>query len=339
MKKTLSALVVLALALTMILSGCNSTPAPAAQPGTTPAPTPKSYQLILATGGTAGTYYPLGGSMAQIFNSKIKGVNMTAQATGASVENMRLVQKGEAELAMTQNDIADYSMRGVESFKEKLPDIRAIATLYPEVIQIIVPADSTIKTVADMKGKKVSVGAPGSGNEANARQILDSFGLTYNDIDEILLSYADSADSFKNKQLDAIFFTTGMPNSAIQDMITSRPIKILNITTEQVKGLQAKYPFYEAITIPKGTYKGVDTDIQTVTVQAILTVSAKADNDLVYNLTKTLIENATELAGANAKAKVLEAAIKDKNTIKGITIPLHPGAIKYYEEKGFTVKK
>lgn len=339
MKKTFSALVVLALALTMILSGCNSTPAPTTQPGGTTTPAPKNYQLILATGGTAGTYYPLGGSMAQIFNSKIKGVNMTAQATGASVENLKLVQKGDADLAMTQNDIADYSKNGTEAFKEKLADIRGIATLYPEVIQIIVPADSPIKTIADFKGKKVSVGAPGSGNEANARQILEVFGLTYNDIDELLLSYAESADQFKDKQIDAIFFTTGMPNSAIQDMTTSRPIKILNLDAETVKKIQAKYPFYEALTIPKGTYKGMETDIQTVTVQAILTVGAKADNDLVYNLTKTLIENATELAGANAKAKVLEAAIKDKNTIKGITIPLHPGAIKYYEEKGFTVKK
>jgi TRAP transporter TAXI family solute receptor len=322
----------------MVLSGCNSSkPADPAKPAGDTAK-PKSYQLILATGGTAGTYYPLGGSMAQIFNKKISGMNMTAQATGASVENMQLLQKGDVDLAMTQNDIADYAINGTEAFKTKLTNINAIATLYPEVIQIIVPVDSPIKSVKDMKGKKISVGAPGSGNEANARQILAAYGLTYNDIDEQLLSYAESADSFKDGNIDAIFFTTGMPNSAIQDMNTSRPIKILQMDADGIKNLQAKYPFYQALTIPKGTYKGIDQDIQTVTVLSILTVSSKADTDLVYNITKNLMENAPELAQASAKANSLVQAIKDKNTIKGITIPLHPGAIKYYQEKGLAVK-
>ncbi|HHY92270.1 MAG TPA: TAXI family TRAP transporter solute-binding subunit, partial [Firmicutes bacterium] len=194
---------ILLLCLVILVSGCaggQGGQQPAKQEGEkAPAPAAQGTKMILATGGTAGTYYPLGGALAQIWNSKIQGYNVTAQATGASVENLKLLDKKEVELALTQNDIAEYAAKGIEAFKDKpLTSARGVATLYPEVIQIIVPADSPIQSIKDLKGHKVSVGAPGSGNEANARQILETFGLTYKDIEPFYLSYAESADQFKD---------------------------------------------------------------------------------------------------------------------------------------------
>ncbi|HHY47585.1 MAG TPA: TAXI family TRAP transporter solute-binding subunit [Firmicutes bacterium] len=290
-----------------------------------------TVNLVIATGGTAGTYYPLGGAMAQIFNDKVKGVNVTAQSTGASAENLRLIERREADLALVQNDTADYAYNGTEVFKgQKLQGFRVIAALYPETLQIVVSGDSNIKSVPDLKGKRVSVGAPGSGTEVCARQLLAFYGITYKDISPHFLSFAESADQFKDKHIDAFFVLAGTPTAALQDVAAMHKIRLLNIPDDVYGKLKAKYPFFTHITIPAGTYMHQADPVKSVAVQAILIARSDLDEDLVYNLTKALFENLGDLAAAHAKGKEVRLA----NALNGVSTPLHPGAERYYREKG-----
>lgn len=315
MKKYLSLFLILVLVCSLALVGC----------------APQKTNLILATGGTSGTYYPFGGSMAQIFNGKVENMNVTAQATGASVENCKLLGKNEAELAILQNDMIDYAYNGIEAFKDgKIDNLRGIATLYPEVIQIVATEDSAVNNVIDLKGKKISVGAPGSGVEANARQIFEAAGMTYNDLTTSFLSFAESADSFKDKHIDGFFVTSGIPNAAIQDISAQNKVRLVSLSDEAIKALMTKYPFFTEFTIPANTYNGQTTDVKTVAVNAILATNSQLSEEVVYNLTKALFENQADLATAHAKGKELSI----EKAVKGISIPFHPGAIKYFKEKG-----
>lgn len=329
MKKLVLVSICLILVLSLV-AGC-SAPKPENGAEKKQEEPPQEIKMILATGGTAGTYYPLGGAIADAWNTDIPGCNIVAQATGASVENMKLIDKKEAELALIQNDIAEYAASGIEAFKDKpLDSGRGIATLYPEVIQIIVAADSPVKSIKDIKGKKVSVGAPGSGNEANARQILGTLGLTYDDIKPFYLSYAESADQFKDGHIDVILLTTGAPNAGIQDVSAVKKIKFISLAEDEIAQIQEKYPFLTHFTMKAGTYSVQDYDVETVAVQAIVITHKDQPDDVVYQLTKTLWDKRDHLAQVNAKANYMDA----NDPVKGITIPIHPGAVKYYTEKG-----
>ena len=212
-------------------------------------------KMVLATGGTAGTYYPFGGAMAKIWNSKIPGMNVTAQATGASVENVRLVNRGEAELAIVQSDTIDFAFNAKEAFKEKLTKMAVLAVLYPEVIQVVVRGDSKIDSFDDLKGMKVGVGAPGSGTEANFRQLSDGYGLKKEDVKAQYLSFSESAEQFKDKHIDAFIVTAGIPNAAIMDIGSQHSIRIINIADDKAALIVKKYPFLSPFTIPANTYK------------------------------------------------------------------------------------
>jgi TRAP transporter TAXI family solute receptor len=217
------------------------------------------------------------------------------------------------------------------TFKDgKIANVRAIATLYPEVIQIVASVDSGINTIADIKGKKFSVGAPGSGVEANARQILDVLGMTYNDFSPNYLSFSESGDAFKDKHIDGFLFTSGIPNAAIQDITATTELKYVSIPDDVVKKLIEKYPFFTAYTIPAGTYRGQTSDVKTVAVNATLVVGSEVPEKVVYDLTKALFDNQAELATAHAKGKLLSL----ETAVKGISIPFHPGAEKFFKEKG-----
>lgn len=287
-------------------------------------------KLILATGGTAGTYYPYGGAMTKIWNSKIPGMNVTAQATGASVENVRLINKDEVELAMVQSDTIDFAFKAQETFKEKLTKMAVVAVLYPELIHIVVRGDLGIQSFSGLRGKKVGVGAPGSGTEANYRQLLDIHKMAKEDVSAQYLSFAESADQFKDNRIDAFMVTGGVPTSAIMDVATQRNIKILPIEDTMLSILTNKYPFLAAAVIPANSYKGVTTDVKTAAVNAVLIAHPKLSDDVVYSLTKALFENQAELASAHAKGKVLSL----QGAVVGVSIPFHPGAAKYYKEKG-----
>lgn len=293
----------------------------------------KNY--ILATGGTSGTYYPYGGAMANIWNTKIDKMNVTAQATGASAENLRLISKGEAEFGIVQNDVLDYAYHGTDMFAgQKLDNLMTIGTLYPEVVQIAATKESGITSIADMKGKRVSIGDAGSGVEFNAKQILEGYGLTFDDIKKANLSFKESSDGLQNGTLDACFVTAGVPNSALQELAVSKGLVLIPVDGKAAEAICAKYGFYTQTTIPSGTYKGTDNNTNALAIKATLAVSAKLDTDIVYAMTKALFENQKELAVSHAKGKELSA----ESAVTGISIPFHPGAVKYYEEIGLSVK-
>ena len=286
--------------------------------------------LVLATGGTAGTYYPFGGAMAKIWNSKIKDMNVTAQTSGASGENVRLINKKEVELALVQSDTLDFAYNAKEAFKEPLKGMTVIATLYPEIVQVVVAAGSPIKSFADLKGKKMGVGAPGSGTEANFRQLLDAYGMKKEDVNAQYLSFSESAEAFKDKHIDAFIVTAGIPNAGIMDVSTQNEIRILDIPSDVAGKMTQKYPFLAGVKVPANTYKGQTADVSTVAVNAVLIAGSQLKDDMVYNLTKALFESQAELASAHAKGKELNA----QYAVQGVSIPFHPGAVKYYKEKG-----
>ena len=308
--------VIAAVAFALLAAGCSGA-------------TTKNY--ILATGGTSGTYYPFGGAIANVWNTKIENMNVTAQDTGASAENLRLFNKGEAEFAIVQNDVMDYAYNGTDLFAgEKLSNIMTIGTMYPEVVQIAVSKASGIKSVADFKGKRISVGAAGSGVEFNAKQIMEGYGLTFDDIKKSNLSFKESADGIQNGTLDGCFITAGVPNAALQELAFTAGLTLIPVDGAAADKICAKYGYYTKTVIPGGTYKGTDEDVGALAIMATLAVSSKLDEDTVYTMTKALFSNLTELGNGHAKGKEVSA----KTAITGVSVPFHPGAIKYYKEIG-----
>lgn len=285
--------------------------------------------LNVATGGTSGTYYPLGGDIATLLTNKVAGVEATAQATGASQENLRLLNAGDAELAIVQNDVMDYAYKGTESFEgEVITSFTAIGALYPELLQIVVAADSDIQTIADLKGRAVSIGAAGSGTAINAIQILGNAGLTLDDVDEQYLSFKESADAFQNLQIEAFFVTAGLPNAAIQEVATARQVRLLGLDDESMAKLTETYSFYVPYTVPAGTYSGMEADVVVPSISAVLAVKADLDEELVYQITKALYEDTAELSHAK------KSEITKENAVKGIPVPFHAGAERYFKEQG-----
>ena len=220
----------------------------------------KEQFINIATGGTAGTYYPIGGAIAEVLNKN--GMNASAQSTGASVANINMLKDKQVELAIVQNDITYYAVNGEEMFKDsgKVENLTGIASLYPETCQFVVREDSGIKKIEDLKGKRVAVGAAGSGAEANARQILEAYGITYDDVDEQFLSFAEGSYALKDGTVDAAFVTAGYPTASVQDIASQNKIRLLPIGDEQIKKLNEKYPFYTKTTVPAGTYQGFDEE-------------------------------------------------------------------------------
>ncbi len=289
-------------------------------------------QLTMGTGGTAGTYYPLGGAISQIISDNSEGkVNITAQATGASVENINLLDLGDVDLILVQNDLTHYAVHGEEAFKgRQIDSIKVIARLYPETIHMVASKESGIKDVSEFKGKNISVGAPGSGNEANARQIFDIYGLTYDDLKPHFISYAETTDHFKDRLVDAFIYTTGVPNPSIQDISTLQDIIFVPIEGEMRDKLIAKYPFFAKDTLPADSYRGMEGPVETVAVQCILAARADLSEDTVYTITKAMFSNLEAIGNAHAKGK----SIKITEALFGISTPLHPGAEKFYKEFG-----
>ena len=326
MKKFIS--VILALVMVLALVGCGSqsanTDSSADNSGS------EKYNLIIGTGGVGGTYYPLGGALASVWTKYLDNVTVSAQSTGASVENTQLLENGEVELALTQNDLAEYAVKGEYMFTKKYEKMQLIGRLYSEPIQVFVRNDFGIKSIADMAGKRISVSYPGSGANANAEQLLGVFGITVNDIQAEYPSNSDTADRMKDGLLDGMLTTTGAPNATFQEMCMSADCTLLSLSDEDCDKIIAQYPFFAKYTIPAGSYEGQTEDVQTLCVQSVLAVSTDLSEDLVYDLTKTLWENQTELSGMLSALSDLSV----DNALEGITIDYHPGAVKYYKEIG-----
>ena len=346
MRKRFSAAMALALSCAMVLTACSGGSKPAettaaAAADTTAAaaettaaaaaaPSGDAQKLTMGTGGTTGTYYAFGGVIANVLNSKDIGVNINVQSTGASKANIYLVNDGEADLAIVQNDVMDYAYNGTDLFAEEgaAKDFTTVAALYAEVCQIVSSGD--IKSVADLKGKRVSVGDAGSGVEFNARQILEAYDISFDDIQVNNLGFGDSADALKDGKIDAFFCTAGAPTTAIVELATTNAINLLEIDDEHAKKLADAHPFYTTYAIPGGSYKGVDDDVQTVAIKATLIASPKLSEETVYNLTKAIFDNKDESASTHAKGEELDL----EYAVSGISVPFHPGAEKYFKEVG-----
>ena len=278
----------------------------------------KEKFINIATGGTAGTYYPIGGAIAEVLNKN--GMNASAQSTGASVANINMLKDKQVELAIVQNDITYYAVNGLEMFKDggKIENLFGIASLYPETCQFVVLESSGIKTIADLKGKRVAVGAAGSGAEANARQILEAYDITYDNVEEQFLSFAEGAYALKDGTVDAAFVTAGYPTASVQDVASQNKIRLLPIDDEQIKKLSEKYPFYTKTVVPKGTYQGFDEEVTTVSVMAILVANDAINAELGEKLTKAIFDNVDKIAAAHAAGKNItkDGALKGLDFIK-----------------------
>ncbi|MGG4267844.1 TAXI family TRAP transporter solute-binding subunit [Peribacillus simplex] len=288
----------------------------------------ENQNLSLLTGGTGGTYYPLGGQIGKIISDKTKA-KITPQTSGASAENMETLRAGEAEIAFSQTDIASYAIEGKEMFDGKpIDNIQAISSLYPETVQIVTTAKSGIKSVEDLKGKKVSVGAPGSGAYINAMQILEIHGLTEKDIKGQNLSFDESTEGIQAGSIDAAFITAGTPTGAVDALSVQNDIIILPIAEDKIQALVKKYPYYAEDTIPSGTYK-IKSEVKTVAVKAMLVVTKDLDEDLVYEMTKAIYDNTDKITHAKGKFITAETALEGLGDME-----VHPGAAKYFKEKG-----
>lgn len=289
--------------------------------------------IHIATGNTTGTYYPVGGVISEILNTNIDKMHSGVQTTSGSVSNLRLLVDDTVELAIVQNDIASFAASGTEMFKDenkyKFDTVKALAALYPESCQVVTTEASGIKSIAELRGKKVAVGAEGSGAEANARQILEAYGITYNDIDAQYLSFSAGAKALKDGNVDVVFLTAGFPTLAIQDITAQTNINLLPIDDEHIKALTEKYPFYTKIVIPKGIYNKFDKDVQTVSVTALLVCNEKVNDDLGYKITKSIFDNLDTFKNAHPVLKNF-----DKKVAAGVTgIEMNGGAKKFFDEK------
>ncbi|MDR0689654.1 MAG: TAXI family TRAP transporter solute-binding subunit [Spirochaetaceae bacterium] len=283
-----------------------------------------SEQIRMATGGNTGTYYAFGSAVGQILTEKT-GIPITIQSTGASKANIQLIAAGEVELAIVQNDVMDYAYRGVDLFNgEKITDFTTMAALYAEVCQVVANPAAGITTVADLKGKNVSVGDAGSGTEFNARQILEAYGVSFDDINKQNLSFGASADALRDNKIDAFFCVAGAPTTAIVDLAIGKDIVVLDIDDAHAAQLRQKYPFYTQFPVPAGSYRGQNAAVKTVAVKATFIVSNKLSEDTVYRLTKNLIEGKGDIERAHAKGSELSSAY----AVDGISVPFHPGAAK-----------
>ena len=291
-------------------------------------------KMTMGTGGTSGTYYGYGGVLGQYIKNKA-GINVTVVSTDGSKANIQGIDAGNYQLGTVQSDVMAYAWEGTRSFETegKIDSFRAVAGLYAEAVQLVT-MDPSIKSVADLKGKSVSIGAPGSGVYFNAIDVLTAAGLTEADISAQYQSFADSADALKDGKIDAAFIVAGPPTPAITELCTSNAAYLVPIDGDIADKLMADCPFYTVHTIPAGTYQGQAEDVDTVTVKATLIVNADANEEDVYNLTAAIFDNAEAITAENAKG----AELSIENATSGMTVPFHPGAAKYFAEKGVTVE-
>nr|WP_295973785.1 TAXI family TRAP transporter solute-binding subunit [uncultured Bacillus sp.] len=311
----------LLLIMALLLAACND------KTGNEISEADKPKFISILTGGTGGTYYPLGGAFANIISEET-GIETNAETSGASAENLTTLKDGNAEVAFTQTDIASYAKEGKQMFEgEKVDDVQAIGTLYRETIQIVTTKKSGIQSIEDLKGKRVSIGDPGSGVIPNAEQILEVHGMTFDDIERKDLSFDESTAGIQDGTIDAAFVTAGTPTGAVESLSATEEIVILPIKQEKIDALIKKYPYYTQDEVPKGTYKLTET-VPTVAVQAMLVVRQDLSKEVVYDITKAIFENLDQVT--HAKAKI----IKPENALNGVGIDVHPGALKYFAEKG-----
>jgi len=285
--------------------------------------------VTITTGGTGGTYYPLGMALAKYVGDNVERLTITPQAGNATVANCILIGEGKTESALVQNNVAYWAYTGEQAFEGTPVDsLRGIASLYPEAIQIVALRDSEIFSVEDLKGKRVCVGEQGSGVYADAVNVLEMHGMSISDLDAHFLTVSEGARKLKDKELDAIFLTAGYPTSVIENIASSSNLVLVPIAENKIEKLIKKFPYYAISTIPGETYEGIDEPVMTVATMAMWICSADLDEEMVYKMTKALWENQKSVAESHEKGKM----ITFETALDGMGIPLHPGAERYYQE-------
>lgn len=314
MKKYLLAIICI-FSLSMLLIGCGGGE--------------KKQFLNIATGGTAGTYYPIGGAIAEILNKDIPSVNASAESTGATIANINMLKEGSVDLAIVQNDIVYYAVNGTEMFENKKVDnLRGIISLYPETCQFVTLESSGIKSISDLKGKRIAVGAAGSGVEANVRQILAAHNITFNDIDAQYLSFAEGANALKDGNVDVACLTAGYPTASVQDISSQHQVRLIPIAIDKADEIIKKYPFYTKTIIPAGTYAGFNEDVEALSVMAMLISTDKINDELGGKITEAIFKNTERLQAAHSVGKY----ITKENATKGMSIPMNKGAENFFKK-------
>ena len=328
MKKFLALILSLAMVFALVACGGEKTDdnqGDANNDGDTSTP----VAINLATGGTSGTYYAVGGVLKTVLDSKLTLSALNVASTGASVANVNMITDGEAQMAILQSDVINYAHEGTNSF-DGAPETNAlwVAGIYNETVQIL--AKPGINSVADLKGKTVCVGDVGSGTEINAWQVLGAAGLTKDDITAVNGSFQDGVDQLKDGKIDAAFTVAGAPTTAIVDYATTNTLNLVSLTEDELAAIQAEYPFLIRDDLKAGTYTGQDSDVTCVAIQATLVASEELSEDVVYEFVKAMFDNQADLEAGHAKFAFLDPT----SASAGATVPLHPGAEKYYKEVG-----
>jgi len=328
MKKNWLSPLALIFALLLLLAACGGGDDGNADDGGEEAGDPSTdpEMIQIATGGTSGTYYPLGGEMAEIISSNTD-VEATAISSNASAENVMSIENGDLDVAFVQTDVVAHAVEGINAFDEPVENVQAMGSLYPETVQIVTTAGSGIESVEDLAGKTVSVGAPGSGTFINAEQILEVHDMTIDDIDAQNLDFGESTGGIQDGNIDAAFITSGTPTGAVEGLAASVDVAIVPIAQDKIDELTEAYPYYAADTIEEGTYS-LSEDVETVAVLAALAVNSSLSEDLVYEMTKAIYENAEGMAHDKASFITTDTALD------GIDIEVHPGAQRYFDEEG-----
>ncbi len=297
----------------------------------------KEYKYInIATASMGGTFYPLGGGMADVLSKNLKEllgyrVSASIQATGGSAENIRLVHRGRAEIALANGSSAYEGYHGVGVYEESgKQDVSAMFAVYPSPVQLAtLDRTKEIQGVMDIKGKKIAVGPPGSGTENDVRNITDALGISYDDFDQAFLSFGEMAMSLRDNVIDAAFHTAGLPVASLVDLSTTRKIRLIEFSKQELKKIFDQFPYYFEFEIPADTYRGVKTPVRTLQTPVILICHPEMPEDVVYKITKTLYENRKRLVEVHSSAKWIK-----KDFMSNSPIPFHPGAEKYLKEIG-----
>lgn len=295
-----------------------------------------SADLTAGTGGESGTYYGYTGILGSVIADKTSGgVQITVVATGGSKDNLVSMEMGMYDIATVQSDVMTYAYNGTNSFAEvgAQTEFRVLCALYPETIQIV-SVDSSIKSVADLKGKTVCVGDVGSGTYFNTIDILSAYDMTLDDINVVYQSFGASTESLKDGKIDAAFTTAGAPTPSITELATAKSVNLVSIDDEHMAKLLADCPWYASITLPAGTYAGFEEETTTVTVKATLVASTSVSDDVAYEIVKTIFENAAEITEQHAKGEYLSYEF----ATDGIAVPFAKGAAQFFAEQGITVE-
>lgn len=293
-------------------------------------------ELSIATGGTGGVYYPYGGGLAELIGRYVEGYSAVAEVTGASVENVGLVITGESDMALALADTVYQAFTGTGTGPlegRTFDELRALAAIYPNAVQIVTLQGSGITSLEDLRGRRVSVGAPGSGTEVSARTILEANGITYDDFTPERLNFNETAAALRDGQIDAGFWSVGPPTSSILDLAATRDIVLIPLSEDEITNAIAAEPTFAPYTLRAETYPGVAEDVPTLSTPNVLIVSAEMDEELAYQITRVLYEHVDELIAIHPAAT--DTTIEF--SLASSPIPLHAGAVRYLEEVGAEV--